>query len=84
MGFVLLALLGTAALYAEGVLKSGWLEVLLVIPPLWVMVSPSFGPHQKGAMVTMFITCVALVACDLGGRPFADSYLHFNPANMFS
>lgn len=84
IGFVLLGLLGTAALYAEGVLKSGWLEVLLVIPPLWVMVSPSFGPRQKGAMVAMFMTCVALVACDLVGRPFADSYLHFNPANMFS
>ena len=29
------------------------------------------------------MTCVALVVCDLVGRPFADSYLHFNPANMF-
>jgi hypothetical protein len=35
-------------------------------------------------MVAMFMTCVALVTCDLAGRPFADSYLHFNPANMFS
>lgn len=84
IGFVLLGLLGTAALYAEGVLKSGWLEVLLLIPPLWVMVSPFFGPHQKGAMVAMVMTCVALVVCDLAGRPFADSYLHYNPANMFS
>jgi len=84
IGFVLLGLLGSAALYAEGVLKSGWLVVLLLIPPLWVMVSPSFGLRHKGAMVAMFMTCVALVACDLVGRPFADSYLHFNPANMFS
>ena len=84
IGFVLLGLLGTATLYAEGVLKSGWLEVLLLIPPLWVMVSPSFGPRQKGAMVAMFMACVALVVCDLAGRPFADSYLHFTPANMFS
>ena len=80
----MLGLFGTATLYAEGVLKSGWLEVLLLIPPLWVMVSPSFGPRQKGAMVAMVMTCIALVVCDLEGRPFADSYLHFNPANMFS
>ncbi len=84
IGFVLLGLLGSAALYAEGVLKSGWLEVLLLIPPLWVMVSRSFGLRQKGTMVAMFMTCIALVVCDLAGRTFADSYLHFNPANMFS
>lgn len=80
----MLGLLGPAALYAEGVLKSGWLEVPLLIPPLWVMVSSTFGPRQKGVMVAMVMTCVALVVCDLVGRPFANSYLHYNPANMFS
>ncbi|RPH76842.1 MAG: hypothetical protein EHM80_13785 [Nitrospiraceae bacterium] len=84
IGFVLLGLLGPAALYAEGVLKSGWLEIFLLIPPLWVMISPSVGSRQKGAMVAMVMTCVALVVCDLAGRPFADSYLHYSPANMFS
>ena len=84
IGFVLLGLLGTAGLYAEGVLKSGWLVVPLLILPLGVMVSRSFGPHQKGAMVAMVMTCVVLVVCDLVGRPFADSYLHYSPANMFS
>ena len=80
----MLGLLGTVALYAEGVLKSCWLEVFLLTPLLWVMVSPSFGPRQKGAMVAMVMTCVALVVCDLAGRPFADSYLHYSPAKMFS
>ena len=32
----------------------------------------------------MFMTCVALVVSDLTGRPFADTYLHYSPANMFS
>lgn len=77
----MLGLLGPAVLYAEGVLKSGWLEIFLLIPPLWVMISPSVGFCQKGAMV---MTCVALVVCDLAGKPFADSYLHYSPANMFS
>jgi acetyltransferase AlgX (SGNH hydrolase-like protein) len=79
-----IAVLGTAALYAEGVLKNGLIEVLLSVPIFWVLVSPVFGNREKGMMVVISTACLALVVCDLLARPFAASYLHSNPANMFS
>ncbi|MGH7182633.1 MAG: SGNH/GDSL hydrolase family protein, partial [Nitrospiraceae bacterium] len=84
IGFAVIGLLGTAALYAEGILKDGLLEIPLLIPILWVMVSQSFGNREKGMMVVLSMACLTLVACDLLARPFAAPYLHYNPANMFS
>ena len=84
IGFAVIGLLSTAALYAEGVLKNGLLEVPLLIPILWVMVSPLFANREKGMMIVLSMACLTLVACDLLARPFAAPYLHYNPANMFS
>jgi len=74
----------TAMLYAEGVLKSGWIEVTLLAPVgwfLWVSQVPSLLPNL---LVSLLSLCLAASALDLCLRPIIGAKLHYTPSNMFA
>lgn len=77
------AALATASLYAEGVLKNGWIEVLLLGPVLWYLLAPSVPSMGANLLVSLLAACLSVSALDLALRPLLGQRLHYTPTNIF-
>jgi hypothetical protein len=82
--FVALVVLATVTVYAEGVLKSGWIEVALLAPVAWYLVVPDPPGLLKPLLLSLAITCLALAGLDLFLRPVMGHRLHYRPENIFT
>jgi hypothetical protein len=82
LGLALLAAASTASLYAEGVLKHGWLEVLLLVPVGLFLLRPIGAVWLKNLLVALSATCLAVVGLDLALRPVMERRLSDTPLNV--
>lgn len=80
----LVAALATATLYAEGVLKSGWIEVVLLAPVVWFFLAPRISSLLPNLLVSLIALCLAVSTLDLCLRPIIGTRLHYTPSNMFT
>lgn len=78
------AALATAMLYAEGVLKNGWIEALLLGPVLWYLITPAVSPLAANLLVSLLTASLAISAVDLALRPLIGQRLHYTPTNAFT
>lgn len=74
----------TATLYAEGVLKNGWIEVLLLGPVFWYLLAPSVAAMTVNLLVSVLAACLSVSAVDLALRPLIGQRLHYTPTNIFA
>jgi hypothetical protein len=79
--FVILA---TASLYAEGALVNGWIEVVLVIPVIWFVVSPKAIDPLQNILVALAATCLTVTGADLLLRPMLGGQLYSTPMNAYT
>jgi hypothetical protein len=84
----LLAGAGTGLLYAEGVLISGWIEVVLGIPIVLTLFPIPTGSNAvdrilQNCLLSIIAISFSVVALDLVFRPFGYT-LHYSPFNMTS
>lgn len=78
----LAAALATATLYAEGVLKSGWIEVALLAPVGWFLAVSGAASRLQNLLLSLIAVCVTLTGLDLALRPLMGQRLHYTPANV--
>ncbi|MBD0305524.1 MAG: hypothetical protein ICV76_03090 [Nitrospiraceae bacterium] len=83
-GVAAVAGLATAALYAEGVLRNGWIEVFLLAPILWYLVAPESGAALENLLLSLAALCLTIAATDLILRPMLGVRLHATPMNAFT
>lgn len=84
LGFALCVALATAALYAEGVLKDGWIEVALLAPVVWFSVSPGPSGLFKNLLLSLMVVCLTAITIDLVLRPLLERRLNYTPLNMYA
>ena len=80
----LAAALATATLYAEGVLKSGWIEGALLAPVGWFVLASRVPALLPNVLVSLISLCLAVSVLDLCLRPIIGTRLHYTPSNMFT
>jgi len=83
LGLVVLTLLVIGALYAEGVVKTGWLLAPLMVPLLFALVST--GTLARASLVVLLVISavgLALSLLDLILRPTIGDRLHYTPTNV--
>src|SRR5918997_6486299 len=83
-GVAAVAGLATAALYAAGVLRNGWIEVFLLAPILWYLVAPESGAALENLLLSLAALCLTIAATDLILRPMLGVRLHATPMNAFT
>ena len=83
-GLALATALATAALYAEGVLKSGWIEVALLVPVVWFLSASRVPPLLPNMLISLLSFCLTVSVLDLALRPLIGEKLHYTPSNMFT
>ncbi len=76
--------LATMSLYAEGVLKNGLIEIVLLIPLAWYWLRPSSGAWLSSALVSYIAACFTLSAVDILLRPIYGPLVHATPLNIAS
>jgi hypothetical protein len=77
----------TGALYAEGVLISGWIEVGLGIPIVLTLFRPrsqSLDRFLQNGLLSITAICLSLICLDLILRPTFGHKLHYSPMNITS
>ena len=79
---VLIAGFATAMLYAEGVLKNGWIEVLLLAPVAWFLFAPRMMPSLQNFLLSLAALCLVTSVVDLFLRPMLGHRLHYTPTNI--
>ncbi|MGQ0811847.1 MAG: hypothetical protein ACT4OO_11580 [Nitrospiraceae bacterium] len=84
LGLTLTAILATVLLYAEGVLKSGWIEVVLVVPILWFFFTPRAPELLQNLLLSLVAICITISGIDLLLRPIFSHRLHYTPFNISS
>jgi hypothetical protein len=80
----LAAALATATPFAEGVFKSGWIEVVLLAPIVWYLLAPRTPAVLPNLLVSLLSLCLAVSAMDLALRPLIGQRLHYTPSNIVS
>jgi hypothetical protein len=80
----LFVILMTASLYAEGALVNGWIEVGLVAPVIWFIVSPRTSRPLQNLVLALGATCLTVTAADLLLRPVLGPYLYSTPMNAYT
>lgn len=80
-GLALLAVASTATLYAEGVLKNGWIEVLLLLPVGLFLLLPAWA-RLENLLVALTAVCLAVSGLDLALRPVMERRLSYTPLNV--
>ncbi len=78
----LAAAVATVLLFAEGVLKNGWIEVALLVPVLWYLLAQRWAPAIQNLLVSLIAVSVTLCALDLVLRPVIDRKLHYTALNV--
>src|SRR5215218_11461570 len=85
VGLAALTLIATAALYAEGVLKTGWIETALLLPiGLSLIATGSFARILRNLLVSLTAISLTLTMLDLVLRPTFGHRLHYTPTNISS
>jgi hypothetical protein len=84
VGLAGVSAVSTAILYAEGVLKNGWIEVLLLIPVVWVLLSRKPRPLLLNLLLSLIGICLTITLADLLLRPLLDRRLNYTPLNVYS
>ena len=84
LGFALCVALATATLYAEGVLKDGWIEVALLAPVVWFSVSPRSSGLFKNLLLSLMVVCLTVTTIDLVLRPLLERRLNYTPLNVYA
>jgi hypothetical protein len=80
----LAAALATATLFAEGVLKSGWIAAALLAPTAWYLLAPRITPLFPNLLVSLLSASLTISVVDLCLRPLIGHHLHYTPTNMFT
>ena len=84
LGVAAVAGLATATLYAEGILRNGWIEVFLLAPVLWYLADPGTGEALENLLLSLTALCLTVTAADLLLRPILGVRLHATPMNAFT
>jgi acetyltransferase AlgX (SGNH hydrolase-like protein) len=84
LGLAIAAGLATASLYAEGVLKNGWIEVILLVPVAWYTLAPPTSRTLQNALLSLTAVCVTVTISDLLLRPVLDRRLNYTALNVYS
>lgn len=82
--FAALVALATSTLYAEGVLKNGWIEVVLLAPVVWFWVAPRPQALLQSLLLSLMALCLTVSGLDLLLRPVMERRLSFTPLNISS
>lgn len=77
-------ILATAALYAEGALVNGWIEVLLLLPAIWFLASPRTIEPLQNLLVALSAVCLTVTVADLLLRPLLGGHLYSTPMNAYT
>lgn len=81
-GAISLAIAATTLPFAEGLLKNGLLEVLLLIPVAWLLIASRTREYAMRSALVLVSLCVSVTLCDLLLRPFIGGRLHYSPMNL--
>ena len=82
-GLAVLALVATGSLYAEGVIKTGWIEAALVIPiGLSLVAQGSLARYLPNVIISITAISLSLTIFDLILRPILGHRLHYTPTNF--
>ena len=84
LALVVAAGLATAALYGEGVLKDGWIEVALLVPVFWYALLPGASHWLQNLLLSMTAVCLIIAVSDLVLRPLLDRRLNYTALNVYS
>jgi len=85
LGLATLASAATGALYAEGVLKTGWIEAALCIPiGLSLIATGSLARVLQNVLISITAISLSITALDLMLRPTFADRLHYTPMNISS
>ncbi|MCC6965798.1 MAG: hypothetical protein IT391_05885 [Nitrospira sp.] len=82
LGIAALAIVATILPFAEGILKNGLLEIVLLVPVVWLMVASRTREPALRSVLVLVSLCVALTLCDLLLRPLIGDRLHYSPMNL--
>ncbi|ULA67160.1 MAG: membrane protein of unknown function [Nitrospira sp.] len=82
LGVISLAIAATTLPFAEGLLKNGLLEVLLLIPVAWLLIASRTREYALRSVLVLVTLCVTVTFCDLLLRPFIGGRLHYSPMNL--
>jgi hypothetical protein len=82
--FAALVAIATSTLYAEGVLKDGWIEVGLLAPIAWFLVAPRPPALLQSLLLSLMTLCLTVSGLDLLFRPVMEPRLSFTPLNIAS
>ncbi len=78
LGIAALAIVATILPFAEGILKNGLLEIVLLVPVVWLMVASRTREPALRSVLVLVSLCVALTLCDLLLRPLIGDRLHYS------
>lgn len=85
LGLALLSILATGSIYAEGVLKSGWIEVLLLVPVGLFLLTKGFTAKVwQNVLISIIASSLTITALDIAFRPILGRQLHYTPANVLA
>jgi hypothetical protein len=82
--FGAMSLASTGLLYAEGVLKSGWFEVALLLPILFFILSRKPLAFVLPALMAIMAVSLTLVIGDIALRPLLEGRLDYTALNVYS
>lgn len=80
---VAVVIVATLSLYAEGVVKQGWIEPILLAPTILLFVRGTSVIAQN-LLLSLASVCLSVSACDVALRPFMGEYLHYSPFNAYT
>lgn len=85
VGLATLTIVATGALYAEGVIKTGWIEAaILVLIGLLFIATGSLARVVQNLLVSIAAVSLTLTTLDLILRPIFSERLHYSPMNISS
>ena len=82
IGIALIAAAATALPFAVGILKNGWIEILLLAPVAWFLVASRARDRAARLVLLLVSLCLTLTVCDIVLRPVLESRLHYSPMNQ--
>lgn len=82
LGIAALAIIATILPFAEGILKNGLLEIVLLMPVVWLVVASRTREPALRCVLVLVSLCVAVTLCDLLLRPIVGNRLHYSPMNL--
>lgn len=83
LGIVVVFVLATLSLFAEGILKQGWMEAFFLAPAVLFLLKDTTVILQNVLLVLSSI-CLTLSGVDLAVRPLIHDQLHYTPLNAYS